>query len=426
MAKFQSPRGMNDILPEQMAIWQQIEQTCQKVSSQFGYEWIITPIVEDQKIFSRTAGNDSDIVSKEMYVFEDRGGDSLALRPEGTAGVVRAFIEHGMSNRPQPLRLCYFGPFFRYDRPQAGRYRQLWQFGVELIGESSPLADVEVINLQNTLYKKLGLSNVELRINSIGSSESRKKYLDVLKEFLKPQLNNLSTESQKHFLNNPFRILDSKIEDDQKIVSQAPKILEYIDEEDLDHFEHVRKYLDVLNINYKVDSGIVRGLDYYTRTVWEFQPNDIGSQSTVGAGGRYDNLVEMLGGTATPAVGFGTGIERISLNMTKVDNKEQIKNIDAFIIPLGDSGTIRTLQIGNMLRDAGFNIVNGIEGRSLRSQLRSANNQNASYALIIGEDEVNANRIQVKDLKTEQQQQLLSEKELINFLNTSIESIEVI
>ena len=239
MAQFQSPRGMNDILPEQMDLWQQIEQTCQKISRQFGYEWIVTPIVEDQRIFSRTAGTDSDIVSKEMYVFEDRGGDSLALRPEGTAGVVRAFIEHGMSNRPQPLRLCYFGPFFRYDRPQAGRYRQLWQFGVELIGESSPVADAEVINLQNSLYKNLGLSNVELRINSIGSPESRKKYLDTLKKFLKPQINNLSNESQRHFETNPFRILDSKIENDQKIVSQAPKILEYIDNKDRDHFKSV-------------------------------------------------------------------------------------------------------------------------------------------------------------------------------------------
>ena len=420
MAQFQSPRGMNDILPEQMTIWQQIEQTCQKISRQFGYEWIVTPIVEDQRIFSRTAGTDSDIVSKEMYVFEDRGGDSLALRPEGTAGVVRAFIEHGMSNRPQPLRLCYFGPFFRYDRPQAGRYRQLWQFGVELIGESSPIADAEVINLQNSLYKNLGLSNVELRINSIGSPESRKKYLDTLKKFLKPQINNLSNESQRHFETNPFRILDSKIENDQKIVSQAPKILEYIDDEDRGHFKSVCNYLDALNINYKIDSGIVRGLDYYTRTVWEFQPADGGSQSTIGAGGRYDNLVEILGGTATPAVGFGTGIERISLNMKKMDEHDQIQNIDAFTIPLGEAGAIRSVQIGNILRNAGFNIVNGIAGRSLRSQLRSANNQNASYALIIGDDEVNANRIQVKALKTEQEQQLLSEEELINFLNTSV------
>ena len=420
MAQFQSPRGMNDILPEQMTIWQQIEQTCQKISRQFGYEWIVTPIVEDQRIFSRTAGTDSDIVSKEMYVFEDRGGDSLALRPEGTAGVVRAFIEHGMSNRPQPLRLCYFGPFFRYDRPQAGRYRQLWQFGVELIGASSPVADAEVINLQNSLYKNLGLSNVELRINSIGSPESRKKYLDTLKKFLKPQINNLSNESQRHFETNPFRILDSKIENDQKIVSQAPKILEYIDNKDRDHFKSVCNYLDALNINYKVDSGIVRGLDYYTRTVWEFQPADGGSQSTIGAGGRYDNLVEILGGTATPAVGFGTGIERISLNMKKMDEPDQIQNIDAFTIPLGEAGAIRSVQIGNILRNAGFNIVNGIAGRSLRSQLRSANNQNASYALIIGADEVNANRIQVKALKTEQEQQLLSEEELINFLNTSV------
>ena len=420
MAKFQSPRGMNDVLPEQMVIWQQIQQTCQKISQQFGYEWIITPIVEDQRIFSRTAGIDSDIVSKEMYVFEDRGGDSLALRPEGTAGVVRAFIEHGMSNRPQPLRLCYFGPFFRYDRPQAGRYRQLWQFGVELIGESSPIADAEVINLQNSLYKDLGLSHIELRINSIGSPESRKKYLGILKEFLEPQLNHLSTESQKHFSNNPFRILDSKIDEDQKIMSNAPAILEYIDAEDRSHFETVCDYLNAMNINYKIDPKIVRGLDYYTRTVWEFQPADARSQSTIGAGGRYDNLVEILGGVATPAVGFGTGIERIALNMSENTQNDQLQNshIDAFTIPLGYSGALRSIQIGNILRNAGFNIVNGIAGKSLRSQLRSANNQNATYALIIGDDEVNADRIQVKALKFEQKQQLFSEKELIDLLNT--------
>jgi histidyl-tRNA synthetase len=401
---------MHDTLPEDAPLWHHIRDAAERVAARFDYHWITTPLVEDQRVFSRTAGEDSDIVAKEMYVFDDRGGDSIALRPEGTAGVVRAYIEHGMASRPQPLRLCYLGPFFRYDRPQAGRYRQLWQFGIELIGDASPAADAEVIDLQRSFYEELGLTDLVLRVNSIGTPEARELYTEALRNHFAPQLDSLSADSQRRFETNVIRILDSKEEADREALESAPAILDYLDDEDRAHFNAVRAYLDALDVSYVVDPGIVRGLDYYTRTVWEFEPAGRGGQSTVGAGGRYDGLVEMLGGPHTPAVGFGSGIERIALNLRDRGFADGIEDapLDAVTIPLGDAGPAAALKLARSLRVAGLRIRNGTPGRSLKAQLRSAGNSNARYALIIGENEAAEGVVQLKSLAIAGDQQTLS------------------
>ncbi|MDA1003160.1 MAG: histidine--tRNA ligase, partial [Chloroflexi bacterium] len=346
MADLQAPRGMHDLLPEDAALWRHIRDAAERVATCFDYHLIQTPLVEDVGVFQRTSGDESDIVSKEMYVFEDRGGDRLALRPEGTAGVCRAYLEHGMGSRPQPVRLFYFGPFFRYDRPQAGRYRQLWQFGVENIGDESPAADVEVIELQHTLYSELGLDDLVLRINSIGTAETRVRYVDALREHFRPHVSGLSPDSQRRFETNVLRILDSKEDAGHPAVVAAPSILDFLTSEDAEHFARVRASLDALSLPYEVDPRIVRGLDYYARTVWEFEPPGAGGQSTVGAGGRYDGLIELLGGPHTPGVGFGTGIERIAMNLRERGlGPAEARPVDIAMIPLGDEGPAAALRI---------------------------------------------------------------------------------
>ena len=307
MTDLQAPRGMSDILPEDEALWRYVRDTAERVAHLFDYRLISTPIVEDVGVFARTVGADSDIVSKEMYVFEDRGGGTLALRPEGTAAVCRAYLEHGMASRPQPVRLYYLGPMFRYDRPQAGRYRQLWQFGVECIGDASAAADVEIIELQHTLFRELGLDDLTLRINSIGTAETRREYVALLREHFRPHLESLSRDSQRRFETSVLRILDSKEDAEHPAVRDAPSILDHLSEEDTQHFAEVRSLLDAAAIAYEVTPRIVRGLDYYARTVWEFEPPDAGGQGTLSAGGRYDGLIEVLGGPADAGHRHGDG-----------------------------------------------------------------------------------------------------------------------
>jgi histidyl-tRNA synthetase len=410
MPELQAPRGMHDVLPEDAPLWRYIREAAERIAARYDYHEIITPIVEDERVFLRAVGAESDIGSKEMYSFEDRGGDRVALRPEGTAGVVRAYVEHGMASRPQPLRLWYLGPFFRYDRPQAGRYRQLWQFGVELIGDPTPTADVEVIDLQRAFYAELGLTDLVLRINSIGTPETRHRYVEALREYLRPYAETLSADSQRRLETNPLRILDSKEDAGNEAVANAPEILEYLDEEDRAHFEAVRGYLDALDIAYTVDPRIVRGLDYYTRTVWEFEPEDGGGQSTVGAGGRYDNLIEMLGGQPAPSVGFGTGIERIAMNLRERGLAEGIDTspIDAITIPLGEAGPAAALRLAASLRAQGLRVRNGTPGRSLRAQFRSADASGARYALIVGDAEAAEGTAQVKPLLSDEEQRTVT------------------
>lgn len=403
---------MHDTLPEDSPLWRQIRDAAERVAARFDYQWISTPIVEDERVFSRTAGEDSDIVAKEMYGFDDRGGDRLALRPEGTAGVVRSYIEHGMASRPQPVRLAYLGPFFRYDRPQAGRYRQLHQFGVELIGDPAPSADAEVIDLQRTFYSEVGLSDLTLRINSIGTPETRERYIEALREYFASQLESLSFDSQRRYETNVLRILDSKEEADRAAIEGAPSILDYLDDEDREHFEGVRACLDAIGVNYVVDPMIVRGLDYYTRTVWEFEPPGVTGQSTVGAGGRYDGLVEKLGGKATPAVGFGTGIERIAINLRQRELVEDAAEpVDVITVPMGTAGPAAAMKAAWMLRRAGLRVRNGTAGRSARAQLRSADAAGARFVIMVGDVEAPRGFAQLRRMDGKvQQQQVTFEK----------------
>ncbi|MEX2228420.1 MAG: histidine--tRNA ligase [Dehalococcoidia bacterium] len=405
MADLQAPRGMHDLLPEDAALWRHIRDTAERVSGLYDYRYIQTPLVEDVAVFQRTSGDESDIVSKEMYVFDDRGGDRLALRPEGTAGVCRAYLEHGMGSRPQPVRLFYFGAFFRYDRPQAGRYRQLWQFGVEHIGDESPAADVEVIELQHTLYTELGLDDLVLRINSIGTAETRHRYVEALREHFRPHVAGLSPDSQRRYETNVLRILDSKEDAGHPAVESAPSILDFLSTADAEHFAQVRASLDALGIAYLVDPRIVRGLDYYARTVWEFDPAEAGGQSTVGAGGRYDGLIELLGGPHTPGVGFGTGIERIAMNLRERGlGPAAATPVDVAMIPLGEAGAAAALRVARALRAAGLAVRGGTPGRSMRAQLRSAANAGARFAAIVGDAEAAADIVQLKPLATEGEQ----------------------
>ena len=403
MADLQAPRGMSDLLPEDEAQWRYVRDTTERVAGLFGYSLIATPIVEDVRVFSRTSGDESDIVSKEMYVFQDRGGGELALRPEGTASVCRAYLEHGMASRPQPVRLYYFGPMFRYDRPQAGRYRQLWQLGAECIGDASPAADAEVIELQHAIFRELGLDDLVLRINSIGTAETRRGYVERLQEHFHPHLDTLSRDSQRRFETNPLRILDSKEDAAHPAVLEAPSILDHLSAEDAEHFATVRALLDAAGVAHEVAPRIVRGLDYYARTVWEFEPpsedGEAGGQSTVGAGGRYDGLIELLGGPPTPGTGFATGIERTLLNM--LDRGVEAPSaaaVDVVTIPLGEHGPAAAVRLAQALRAAGLAVRAGVPGRSLRAHLRGANASGARYAAIVGDDEAARGVVQLKPL----------------------------
>ncbi len=409
MAELQAPRGMSDLLPEDEALWRFVRDTAERVARSFDYRLINTPIVEDVRVFARTSGDESDIVSKEMYVFEDRGGGQLALRPEGTASVCRAYLEHGMASRPQPVRLYYFGPMFRYDRPQAGRYRQLWQFGAECIGDPSPAADAEAIELQHTIFRELGLDNLVLRINSIGTAETRRGYTEHLREHLRPHLETLSHDSQRRLETNALRILDSKEDAAHPALREAPSILDHLSGEDAEHFAAVRSLLDAAGIAYEVDHRIVRGLDYYARTVWEFEPpsedGEAGTQATVGAGGRYDGLIELLGGPPTPGTGFATGIERTLLNLrARGIEAPESPSVDVVTIPLGEQGAAAALRLAQALRAAGLAVRAGIPGRSLRAQLRGANASGARYAAIVGDDEAARSVVQLKPLATDSEQ----------------------
>tara|TARA_B100000029_G_scaffold83231_1_gene74220 strand:+ start:4271 stop:5605 length:1335 start_codon:yes stop_codon:yes gene_type:complete len=396
----QAPRGMRDVLPSESVALNTVRDACREVARIFDYREIVTPIVEDIGVFARTVGDDSDLVQKEMYTFDDRGGEQLALRPENTAGVCRAYIEHGMKSLPQPVRLWYFGSFFRYDRPQAGRYRQLTQFGIEAIGSEDPSLDAEVISLQSKLYKSLGLDDIRLGINSIGTQSSRSNFLRALEEYLREFEAELSQDSQRRLKTNPMRIIDSKDMTDQEIIKGAPKILDFLSEGDEAHFHRVTSDLDSLGISYDIDHSIVRGLDYYTHTVWEFEPIGASGQSTLGGGGRYDGLIEELGGPSTPGVGFATGIERILINLLdKGLIDQEVIPPDVFFIALGSEGHNSAVKLAMELRDHGISVKAGVGGRSMKSLMRAANNSGAFVAVVIGDEEVTEQSATIRILR---------------------------
>ncbi|MDP2674201.1 MAG: histidine--tRNA ligase [Dehalococcoidia bacterium] len=387
--QYKAPRGTLDILPQDQPYWDRVWQAAARVCALFGYQRIETPVFEEATLFTRGVGEVTDIIQKEMYVFQDRGGQDLALRPEGTAPVCRAYLEHGMHNQPQPVRLWYWCPIFRYDRPQAGRYRQHTQLGCEAIGEADAAVDAEVIELLFRLYEELGLQGLTLHLNSIGDSNCRPAYLDALRAYYADKLKQVCNDCEGRYERNPLRLLDCKQERCQPVIAGAPPFTDHLCDACAEHFSRLRSYLDDLGIAYVINPRLVRGLDYYTRTVFEFQPKEEGAQSTVGGGGRYDGLIEQLGGRPTPGIGWATGIERIVLNLKRqalpVDEPQRPRVFVAFQMSEARSAAFR---LASELRRAGIAAVVAAGERSLKAQMRQANALGAEYAAVIGRREL--------------------------------------
>ena len=362
---------------------------------------------EDAGVFLRGVGEGTDIVEKEMYIFEDRGGDRLALRPEGTANVCRAYLEHGMQTLPQPVRLFYVSPVFRYDRPQAGRYRQHTQLGVEAIGEGDAMVDAEVIDLLAAFYDTLGLTGVTLELNSIGDLDCRPAYVETLLAYYADKLDHVCQDCRMRYEKNPLRLLDCKEERCQPVIAEAPLLADGLCESCASHFAALRSYIEALDISYVLNPKLVRGFDYYTRTVFEFLPPEEGSQSSLGGGGRYDGLIELLGGRPTPAIGFGTGLERIILNLKRQETPvPELTSVSVYVAHLSEPAQGEALRLAHRLRDGGVATVVGSSGRSLKAQLRQADGLGARYAAILGEQELAKGEVTLRDMRDGEQRSM--------------------
>ncbi len=399
------PRGMHDILPDDIGTWLALEACARAFAARFGYREIRTPAVEHTEVFQRTSGETSDIVEKEMYTFADRGGRSLSLRPEGTAGVVRAYLEHGMASWPQPVRLYYLAEMFRYDRPQKGRFRMHRQFGAEIVGADAPAADVEVLSLPIRLVQSLGLTEVTVRLNSIGDALCRPQYVEALRTYFRPHAADLSKESQRRLEANPLRILESKEPRDREIAHGAPLMRDYLCATCRTHFDQVKRLFAVIGIPYVEDPYIVRGLDYYTRTAAEIHSGRIGgAQHQVLGGGRYDGLAEQLGGPHTPGVGFGLGLERLLLLLEAegltVPAGDVVPPLQVYVVTTGGEGEVEGFRLLDGLRAAGISAVGEMGRRSLRAQMKSADRLGARYAVILGDQELAARKTGVRDMRT--------------------------
>jgi len=421
----QAIRGMNDILPEQTPLWRYFESTVAGLLDTYGYRQIRMPIVEFTELFKRSIGEVTDIVEKEMYTFTDRNGDSLTLRPEGTASCVRAVLEHGISGNGEVQKLWYIGQMFRHERPQKGRYRQFNQIGIEVFNLDGPDIDAELIALTWRLWGLLGLRDaVTLELNSLGTSEARARYRDALVEFLSARLDQLDEDSQRRLKSNPLRILDSKDAGTQAALVGAPKLEDYLDEESRVHFEGLKSRLDAAGIPYVINTKLVRGLDYYSKTVFEWVTDKLGAQGTVCAGGRYDGLVEQMGGKPTPGVGFAMGIERLILLLETLELvPESIsRQVDVYLCAFGDAAELAALQLSERLRDRLPNLrlqVNAGAG-SFKSQFKKADKSNALYALILGEDELAQQVVGFKPLRGQGEQQNIAWDALAEHLEASL------
>ena len=425
MAKnIQAIRGMNDYLPADTAIWQRIEGVLKQTLASYGYSEIRLPLVEQTPLFKRAIGEVTDVVEKEMYTFDDRNGESLTLRPEGTAGCVRAGIEHGLLYN-QEQRLWYMGPMFRYERPQKGRYRQFYQIGVEVFGLQGPDIDAELIMLNARWWKALGISeHVRLELNSIGSLEARARYRDALVAFLEQHKEVLDEDCKRRMYSNPMRVLDSKNPDVQQLLNDAPQLGDYLDDESREHFSGLCALLDDAGISYTVNQRLVRGLDYYNRTVIEWVTDSLGSQGTVCGGGRYDGLVEQLGGRATPAVGFAMGMERLVLLVQAVNSEfEPTSNVDVYVIASGQGVQSAAMQLAEKLRDEApeLRLMTNFGGGNFKKQFARADKWGARVALVLGEDEVKAGQVVIKDLRRGEQQ-TLDQAEAAAVLRTLLQS----
>lgn len=425
MAKnIQAIRGMNDYLPADTALWQRIEGVLKQTLASYGYSEIRLPLVEQTPLFKRAIGEVTDVVEKEMYTFDDRNGESLTLRPEGTAGCVRAGIEHGLLYN-QEQRLWYMGPMFRYERPQKGRYRQFYQIGVEVFGLQGPDIDAELIMLNARWWKALGISeHVRLELNSIGSLEARAHYRDALIAFLEQHKEVLDEDCKRRMYSNPMRVLDSKNPDVQQLLNDAPQLGDYLDDESREHFSGLCALLDDAGISYTVNQRLVRGLDYYNRTVIEWVTDSLGSQGTVCGGGRYDGLVEQLGGRATPAVGFAMGMERLVLLVQAVNPEfEPTSNVDVYVIASGQGVQSAAMQLAEKLRDEApeLRLMTNFGGGNFKKQFARADKWGARVALVLGEDEVKAGQVVIKDLRRGEQQ-TLDQAEAAAVLRTLLQS----
>lgn len=414
----QAIRGMNDLLPDQSPAWQQVESIIRNVAASYGYSEIRMPVLESTQLFKRSIGEVTDIVEKEMYTFDDRNGESVTLRPEGTASCVRAGNQHGLLYN-QIQRLWYMGPMFRYERPQKGRYRQFHQFGIETFGIDSADADAEVILLSARLWQAFGIADqVELQLNSLGSNEARANYRDALRSYLSDYASELDEDSQRRLETNPLRILDSKDANTQKLLENAPKLSDYWDDESREHFKQLTMRLENAGVKYTLNERLVRGLDYYNRTVFEWVTTALGAQGTVCAGGRYDGLVEQLGGKATPAVGFAMGMERLVLLLQEQNKLTPRRTVDAYLMPLGEEAELNAPRIAEELRNElpDLRLVTHCGGGAMKKQMKKADKSGAEVALIIGADEIAQQQVTVKPLRTDEQQETLSWQALVERL----------
>ena len=422
---------MNDILPADSAMWLYVENTCAKILALHGYRQIRTPIIESTQLFSRSIGEETDVVSKEMYTFEDRNGDSLSLRPEGTASCVRAGVENGLFYNQQQ-RLWYIGAMFRHERPQKGRYRQFNQIGAECYGWSTPDIEAELLSIIDQIFKQLGLEKTQLQINSLGDTDTRKRYRQALVEYLTQHQDQLDSDSVRRLSTNPLRILDSKNKEVQVLLKNAPNILDYLSESSLASFTQLKSYLDELGIAYQINPRLVRGLDYYNDTVFEWVNEDFGAQSTVCGGGRYDSMVEQLGGAATPGFGFAMGLERLIQILQEqsaaiIDFVEKEQVADVFIISVGDKARSQALLIQQILAANGIQVLLHCGIASMKNQFKRADKSNALIALIIGEEEAESETAGIKFLTAENKQastqQTILQNDVLNAVTNLLESL---
>ena len=404
--EFRSIKGTYDILPNDADSWQRVETCVREFITRAGYSEIRTPAFEKTELFTRSVGEDSDVVSKEMYSWTDQGGTDITLKPEYTASVIRSYIQHNLGAKSPLTKLYYLGNLFRRERPQKGRYRQFRQYGIEAIGSPHPEQDAEVITIAYELLVELGIKDITLKLNSIGSLECRNEYRQALKDFLQPHLDKLSETSRKRFDSNPMRILDTKIDFEIALLQDAPTITSFLSPDDANHFDEVQIYLEALDVPFTLDTALVRGLDYYTRTTFEIISSKLGAQDALCGGGRYDKLAETLGGKQTPAVGFAAGLERILIAMDEVDTDQKIQADKIYLIGLGDAVRPTMLKILGEARKAGLIMEFDSLRRSIKSQMREANKIGASLAIIIGDKELKDKSVQIKDLKNGQQESI--------------------
>lgn len=411
----QRPKGTQDVVPSEVYKWHTVEQLTRETAEQFGFKEIRIPTFEDTGLFVRSVGDTTDVVQKEMYTVSATGDSTFTLRPEGTAGTVRAAIENGILNEGFPQKLFYILSCFRHEKPQAGRLREFHQFGCEMIGTASPAADADLIALAKTVIDRAGLKNIQLNINSIGCPECRANYHKALKQYFEQYRDQLCQTCRERLDKNPMRILDCKSDEDKKIAENAPVILDYLCDDCQAHFDGLQKNLRLMGIDYKINPRIVRGLDYYTRTVFEFITTDIGAQGTVCGGGRYDGLIETLGGKPTPALGFGMGLERLILTMQNQGCEfMEEKTCDIYIAAMGESAAEKSMNIISMLREEGYFVEYDLVGRGLKAQMKYADKIGAKYVMVLGDNEIEAGKANVKNMKTGEQTEVSLDEKLLD------------